>query len=196
MEKCCLEESSRGKEAEHELQAGRNVVALSGVHGKPSRQAKLRVHNPTAAAIAAAVGITGKDAGLFRAGLRIGDAAGGTLVILQGIGLAAFEGKNEPSLQSIVHAPGVPLDGGGAQVEFDAPAEPFAFYMMGHKFASFTDPRIKTAATIGHTVRVYPVRFFQGKKLENSYLVGFGEASNGDGQDAAFLIENVTPAGD
>lgn len=291
------------------LAPDRSWLALSAVNGKPSRRASLQVHNPTAAAVAVDLGITGKDAGLFRAsaaeksipaggsitltleftapasagrfsaGLQIGDPKGGTSVVLQGIGLAAFEGKNEPPLHSIVQALGIPLDVGGslleldtakevigdsitarnfrpagpgkiritplarfsppgvtpfgivrsgdserveigrladvstavpdahqtlfppladgaAAVEFDAPSQAFAFYMQGHKFNSFSDPRIKTDATIPHTARVWPVGFFQGKMMRNSYLVGFEEASNGDYQDAVLLIENVAPAGD
>jgi hypothetical protein len=35
------------------------------------------------------------------------------------------------------------------------------------------------------------VRQFEGKVLQNAYVVGFEEASNGDYQDAVFLIEGV-----
>lgn len=288
------------------LQADRSVVSLSGVHQKPSRKATLVIKNPTDTAISTALAISGSDAkyftaaapekslepgksmtvevefsapsspGRFSAGLQVGDRSSGVFVILQGIGLAAFEGKNEPALQSIVHALGIPLNVGGDELQLDTtkntigqsiasrsfrasgdgkiritplarfsppgevpfgialtggdelteigrladvsdaipdahqslfpplangaafleinpPAKPFAFFMEGHKFTAFTDPEIKTKATIRHTARVYPVQWFGGRQMKNCYLVGFEEASNGDYQDTAFLVENITP---
>lgn len=289
------------------LQVDRDVVSLSGVHQTPSRKAEIVVQNPLNHAISTALSITGRDAscftadatqaaldggksmtlkihftapqapGRFSASLRIGGPTEGVLVLLEGVGLAAFEGKNEPSLQTIVHALGMPLDVGGSDlhldttrdrigesltvpafravdggkiritplarfsptgtvpfgiipagsselrelgqladvsaaipdahqclfpplitggsfVEIDAPSTPFAFYMKGHKFTAFSHSGIKTEATITHTARIYPVRFFAGRPMANSYLIGFEEASNGDYQDSAFLIENVETA--
>ncbi|GAA5132069.1 DUF1080 domain-containing protein [Luteolibacter yonseiensis] len=289
------------------LAADRGVVSMSAVKGQKTRKATLTVKNPSGGPLAADISVVGKDAALFKAtatgatipaggstvvtvefsgtdtpgrfsaGLQIGSKEEGAFVILQGIGLAAFEGKNEPPLQSIVHALGIPLDvgggkleldskkdtigqsvavpafqaagagkirvtplarfsppedtpfgivlsggselselgklsdssaeipdahqtlfpplvGGAGSVEFDAPSKPFAFYMKGHKFDSFSDPAIPTKAEIPHTARVYPVRNYQGRKMENAWLVGFEEASNGDYQDALFLIENAAPA--
>lgn len=288
------------------LQADRTVVSLSAVNGQKARNATLIVRNSSAAPIETNLTITGSGShrfkataadpvippngstavtveftpsrtyGRFSAGLQIGGKDDGAFVILQGLSLAAFEGKNEPALQSIVHALGIPLDvggtkleldtkqavigqsaaipafrasgkekiritplarfspkgvtpfgialsggtellekgrladvsedipdahqtlfppldGGAAFIEFDAPDKPFAFYMKGHKFESFTDPSIKTTAGIPHTGRIYPVTFFQGREMKNSWLVGFEEAANGDYQDALFLIENAVP---
>jgi hypothetical protein len=288
------------------LSADRNVVSLSGVRGNPTRKQVVNVRNPTDAEIPADIVISGKDAGLFKvtaarnsisaggllavtvefqppatpgrfsAGLQIGNRTEGTFLLLQGIGLAAFEGKNEPPLQSIVHALGIPLSVGGhklaldteattigqstaafsfkaagegkiritplarfspkgevpfgvvesgseelreigrladvsaaipdahqtlfpplaggvAHVEFDAPEKPFALFMKGHVYVSFTDPRIKTSATIAHTGRVFPVEMFQGRKMKNAWLIGFEEATNGDYQDGLFILENVRP---
>jgi len=76
----------------------------------------------------------------------------------------------------------------------EAPRLPFSLYFEGHKQLSCTDNSIPTTAKIKHTARVYPVTSFQGRKLEDAYLVGFEEASNGDYQDALFLIENVVIA--
>ncbi|MES2921062.1 MAG: family 16 glycoside hydrolase [Verrucomicrobiota bacterium] len=288
------------------LKADRSIVSLSAVKGQKTRTAEVIVRNPSTASIPAGLEITGKDAGAFKAtiahpaippggsttvtvefiapgspgrfsaGLQIGGKPNGAFVLLQGIGLAAFEGKNEPALQSIVHALGIPLEVGGTKleldtknevigqsvaipafraadggkirvtplarfspkgvtpfgivlsgeselleegrladstdaipdahqslfppleggasfVEFDAPGKPFAFYMKGPKFDSFSDPAIKTTAGISHTGRIYPVKFFQGREMKNSWLVGFEEAANGDYQDGLFLIENVAP---
>ncbi len=82
--------------------------------------------------------------------------------------------------------------GGDVAVEIDAPAEPFAFYMNGHQYVSFTDQALNSGAPIAHTGRIYPVKAFQGVAKENAYLIAFEEAKNGDYQDAVFLIENVT----
>lgn len=84
------------------------------------------------------------------------------------------------------------MNGGIYAIEKEAPKEPFAFYMKGHMYVSFTDIALASKAPIKHTARVYPVKKFQGRDLENSYLVGFEEAKNGDYQDAVFLLENVT----
>lgn len=289
------------------LKADRSTVALSAVKGQKTRKAEVIVRNPSKGEIPADLAITGKDAALFKtsatekvipaggsisvtveflapdsprrysAGLQIGTKTEGTFVILQGIGLAAFEGKNEPTLQGIVRALGIPLEVGGGQleldtkedvigeskaipafraagtekiritplarfspqgvtpfgivlsgesglvekgrladvseaipdahqclfpplegdskfVEFKAPEKPFAFYMKGHQYTSFSDPAIKTTAGIPHTGRIYPVSFFEGRPMKDAWLVGFEEAANGDYQDALFLIENVIPA--
>lgn len=84
------------------------------------------------------------------------------------------------------------IEGVGGTLEKPAPDLPFAFYMEGHKYVSFTDASLKSAAPIPHTARVFPVKTFQGRAMESAYLIGFEEASNGDYQDAVFLIENVT----
>ncbi len=296
------------RELDKPLQADHSQLSLSGVTGQPTREALVTVTNPTTRAIPATLEITGRDAANFTAtlsdatipaggsatatveftppdqpgrasaGLRIGSKEEGTFIVLQGIGLAAFEGKNEPPLQSLVHALGIPLDVGGSKLELDtrmeeigqsqrisnfraaadgkiritpmarfspvgavpfgivaageselkeigqladvsdqvpdahqtlfppladggsslefaAPATPFALFMKGHKYISFTNPEIPTTAPIPHTARVYPVKFLQGREMENAWLVGFEEASNGDYQDVVFLIENVVPTG-
>ncbi|QJE95020.1 family 16 glycoside hydrolase [Luteolibacter luteus] len=293
------------KELDEPLRPEKTLLSLSAVKDKPARSAMLTVKNPLDRSLPSSLSITGKDAGAFSAsssvaelapgatmeievhfrpihgagrysaGLRIGTPESGAFVILQGIGLAAFEGKNEPSLQSIVHALGIPLDVGGSKleldtkadklgdgvaipyfkkagegkvkitpvarfsppgitpigivakgstdlievakladssaiadahqrlmppldggksfVEFDPAPEAFAIYMKAHQYTSFTDPKLPTEAKIPHTARVFPVTNFQGREMKNAWLVGFEEAANGDYQDAAFLIENVTP---
>ncbi|MCP5538252.1 MAG: hypothetical protein H7A51_18720 [Akkermansiaceae bacterium] len=82
--------------------------------------------------------------------------------------------------------------GAGKTLLFNAPAGAFNLYFQGHKQLSCTDTSVPTTAKIKHTARIYPVTSYQGKALENAYLVGFEEASNGDYQDALFLIENVS----
>lgn len=211
----------------------------------------------------------------FSAGLQIGTPADGAFVVLQGIGQPKFEGSNEPTLEEIVRALGVPINVGGAElsldtkqptigdsqdikfftnaeqglvkitpvaryspkglqpfglqtgenritlgtlsesteqrpdahqclfppitsgqglVEFDAPEQPFSLFLDGPHHLCSTDPAQAKDASIPFTARCYPITHFQGKPVNNAYLVGFEEASNGDYQDALFLVENVKPA--
>lgn len=44
---------------------------------------------------------------------------------------------------------------------------------------------------IKHAVRVFPLRDSEGESIQNSYLVCFEEAKNGDYQDYVFLLKNV-----
>ncbi|MES2437752.1 MAG: DUF1080 domain-containing protein [Verrucomicrobiota bacterium] len=297
----------RIRELGEPLKPDRATVTLSAVKGRKARKTDVVVRNPSDEEIPAGLVITGRDEGLFKAsaaektvpaggaitvtvefltpdsprrcsaGLQIGSKTEGAFIVLQGIGLTEFEGKNEPTLQGIVRALGIPLDVGGGQleldtkkdvigqsraipsfraagsgkvritplarfspkgvapfgivlsgeeelqekgrladvsetipdahqsifppleggadfVEFEAPDQPFAFYMQGHRFVSFSDPAIKTSAGIPHTGRIYPVTFFQGREMKNAWLVGFEEAANGDYQDALFLMENAVHA--
>lgn len=295
------------RELEEPLRADRTLASLSAVADKQARGQTVVVSNPLNHPLPVDLSISGADAGAFTAragkmvlapgekmdvqlsfkptrgagrysaGLRIGTPESGAFVVLQGIGLAAFEGKNEPALQSVVHALGIPLDVGGTKLELDTSADsigagvaaprgfvtvdeskkvritpvarfsppgatpfgisladrpdmeagkladssqvvdahqclmpplegaapfveftlngaPFQFWMKGPKYRSSTGTEPAEGSTIKHTARVYPVSDFQGRVMENAWLVGFEEAANGDYQDAVFLIENVKPA--
>lgn len=293
---CCLLALARAES----LVVETPMISLSAVKGKASISMPLKVRNPGKTTLPLSGERRGRDGAAFRVeGLGDVVAAGqtkdlqvhlepirgkdlyeaglvidGTIVPLRGIGLDAFEGKNEPPLDRIVKALGIPLDVGGMKLEldvkpeavgegvavkrfkgipgtkaritplarfsppgetpfgwvvkegepkeigvlgdssqradnhqclfpslkgnatsisFDAPTEAFAIYMKGHLYTAFTDPSLPTQAKIPHTIRVYPVGEFQGKKMENCYLIGCEEASNGDYQDAVFLLENITP---
>lgn len=72
----------------------------------------------------------------------------------------------------------------------DAPKR-FGLFLEAHKYTSLTFPGKSVGAPIKHTARIYPVEKLGGKALQNAYIVGFEEASNGDYQDAVFLIEGV-----
>lgn len=83
-----------------------------------------------------------------------------------------------------------PTVGGEAVIRLAAPEKPFAFFAKpGARLC--TDPGAATEAKVKHTARVWPISFFQGRVVENAYLVGFEEAANGDYQDALFLVQNV-----
>ncbi len=141
------------KELDEPLRADKRHLSLSAVKDKPARSGTITVRNPLDRPLPAGISITGSDAGAFSAsadkmtlgagesmevtvnfrpvrgadrysaGLRIGTPESGAFILLQGIGLAAFEGKNEPPLQDIVHALGIPLDAGGKKLELDTKAD-------------------------------------------------------------------------
>jgi hypothetical protein len=141
------------RELEEPLRPDKTLLSLSAVKDKPARSGTIVVKNPLEHSLSADLSITGKDAGAFSAmaskmelapgesmevsvnfkpvrgadrysaGLRIGTPESGTFVILQGIGLAAFEGKNEPPLQEIVRALGIPLNVGDTKLELDSKAD-------------------------------------------------------------------------
>jgi hypothetical protein len=213
----------------------------------------------------------------YSAGLQVGPPDLGTFVVLQGVSLAALEGSNEPPLQRITDAVGIPLNVGGSSLHLDTktstigsgvpataliraseapvrvtpiarfspPGEiPLRWHLRGdatrqliatladsaersdaHQclFPPWTqggavalfdpgsapfslvaetthgaiplDPK-HTTTKVAHPARVFPVHNFRGAPVTDAVLVGFEEATNGDYQDAVFLIENVRPATD
>ena len=46
---------------------------------------------------------------------------------------------------------------------------------------------------VTHRTRIYPMADREGNPIENSYLIAFEDASNGDYQDYMFVIDNVLP---
>ena len=84
-----------------------------------------------------------------------------------------------------------PLSDGQSVVTLAEPPEQFGLFLKAHKYTSLTFPGRSEGAKIEHTARIYPVKSFQGKAVKDAYVVGFEEASNGDYQDAVFLIEGV-----
>ncbi|MBC8126261.1 MAG: DUF1080 domain-containing protein [Gloeobacteraceae cyanobacterium ES-bin-144] len=290
------------RELDEPLRVDKTLLSLSAVKDQPIRNGTITVKNPLDRPVSANLSIIGKDKDAFSAyapvmslgagestqvtvsfrppskasrcsaGLRIGTQEEGAFVVLQGIGLTAFEGENEPPLQTIVNALGIPLNVGGVELKLDTKAatigdglavsyfqkagngkvhitplarfsppgeislgivakgkttlieigkladsgvvadahqclfppadiadyepaaESFAFYLKAHHYTSFTDPALPTEANIPHTARIFPVSHFGGRVCDHAFLVCFEEASNGDYQDAVFLIENIKPA--
>lgn len=72
-----------------------------------------------------------------------------------------------------------------------APEGTFGLYLAGPHYTSATNVGYDQKAKVTHTARVWPVGSLQNTRVENAYLVGFEEASNGDYQDALFLVEGV-----
>ena len=78
---------------------------------------------------------------------------------------------------------------------FTAPTGSFGLFVESKSFNRFNYTQDELNIGVAHRVRTYPVRNRQGQLLENSYLVCFEDASNGDYQDYVFLLTNVRPAG-
>ncbi|MBM1107180.1 DUF1080 domain-containing protein [Aurantibacter crassamenti] len=79
---------------------------------------------------------------------------------------------------------------------FDPKDETFGFYVVSHTHNSFSEDQwnmINFPDRAAHSVRIYPVKTKEGQLKENSYLVCYEEASNGDYQDYVFLVENIKP---
>ncbi len=208
----------------------------------------------------------------YSAGLQVGPPDLGTFVVLQGISLAAPEGNNEPPLQRIIDALGIPLDVGGSDLHLDTKAPaigtgiavtalvratdgpvritpiarfsppgeiPLRWHASGdatrHPIATLAgsakksdahqclfppwtegtstatfdpgkipfslvaetghgaiplDPK-HSATKVTHPARVFPIHTFLGAPVTDAMIIGFEEATNGDYQDALFLLENV-----
>ena len=76
---------------------------------------------------------------------------------------------------------------------FDPGAAPFGVYGQAGGSTQYSLDGLNTGA-ITHALRVYPLRDRAGTPIPNSYLIGLEEASNGDYQDALFVLSNVRPA--
>lgn len=168
------------RELDEPAAADRRLASFSAVSGQKARGQVVTIANPRDTELATETKIIGADADAFRivgspaslaagakgtwkiefhpnrgagrysAGLQVGDVADGAFVVLQGVALDAFEGKNEPPLQRVVHALGIPLDVGGGKLELDTKAAKIG---GGAEVARFT-------AASGAKVRVTPVARF------------------------------------
>lgn len=163
-------------ELDEPLSTNKTLLSLSAVEDKPVRQGTITATNPLDHPLSTSLSITGKDAdafstttnsmslgggksaevtvhfkpvrgaGRYSAGLRIGTPDQGTFVLLQGIGLEAFEGKNEPALQEIVHALGIPLKVGGTKLELDTKADVIGDGVAVPYFAKAENGKLKITA--------------------------------------------------
>ena len=84
------------------------------------------------------------------------------------------------------------LDSGG--YEFNPRQEAFGIYIYSRTFDRYNHTEDERNDEVPHRSRIYPVRDRQGQLVENTYLVTFEEADNGDYQDYVFRISNVRPA--
>ncbi|WP_439481413.1 PKD domain-containing protein [Cyclobacterium plantarum] len=77
---------------------------------------------------------------------------------------------------------------------FDPQGAVFGVYVTSNVFGrtNYTEDDINTEG-VARRVRTYPVKDREGNLVENSYLITFEDASNGDYQDYMFVIDNVIP---
>lgn len=78
---------------------------------------------------------------------------------------------------------------------FDPQGATFGFFVESKSFNRFNYTEDALNTGVAHRTRVYPVRDRQGFIVDNSYLVCFEDATNGDYQDYVFVVTNVKPAG-
>ena len=104
------------------------------------------------------------------------------------LGVLAETTKERPDAHQTLRPPLVEKK---TTVTLAKPPERFGLFLKGAKYTSLTFPGQSEGAPIEHTARIYSVKMFQGKPVENAYVVAFEEAANGDYQDAVFLIEGV-----
>ncbi len=200
----------RIRELPEPLRADRTLASVSAVRDQPARPARIEVKNPRDEAAAVNAEIIGKDADAFElvaapesigagesaayevrftptrgadrysAGLRIGDAGSGAFVVLQGVGLAAFEGKNEPPLERIVQALGAPVDVGGSRLELDTRAETIGASLAGGRLRA-ADPAKK--------IRITPVARFSPPGV-TPFGLATGSGSSGKLHEAGKLADS------
>ncbi|WP_114752532.1 PKD domain-containing protein [Pleomorphovibrio marinus] len=77
---------------------------------------------------------------------------------------------------------------------FDPQNGIFGIYVKSETFnrVNYTQDSLNTGG-VARRVRTYPMKDRQGNLIENSYLVNFEDATNGDYQDYMFIIDNVIP---
>ncbi|WP_317045517.1 PKD domain-containing protein, partial [Algoriphagus antarcticus] len=77
---------------------------------------------------------------------------------------------------------------------FDPSGAIFGLYVDSNTFnrTNYTEDGINTGG-VARRARTYPMRDRAGNLIENSFLVAFEDASNGDYQDYMFVIDNVIP---
>ncbi|WP_157243457.1 PKD domain-containing protein, partial [Algoriphagus resistens] len=83
---------------------------------------------------------------------------------------------------------------------FDPGSAIFGIYVTSNSFqrSNYTEDALNltsggTGGVVARRVRTYPMKDRAGNLIENSYLVSFEDASNGDYQDYMFIIDNVIP---
>ncbi|WP_172675964.1 PKD domain-containing protein, partial [Croceitalea dokdonensis] len=77
---------------------------------------------------------------------------------------------------------------------FDPQGAVFGLYTDSNAFnrINYTQDAINTGG-VAHRTRIYPNKDRDGNVIENSYLVTFEDATNGDYQDYMFVLTGVTP---
>ncbi|MGB6150466.1 MAG: malectin domain-containing carbohydrate-binding protein [Pricia sp.] len=77
------------------------------------------------------------------------------------------------------------------ETSFDPQGAVFGFYVESQSFGRFNYTEDAVNTGVPHRTRIYPMANRQGNAIENSYLIVFEDATNGDYQDYMFIIDNV-----
>ena len=81
-------------------------------------------------------------------------------------------------------------------VSFDPGPGAFGVFLPANGYAAqttFTQDELNTGAT-KHAARIYPLKDADGAVVAHAYLLAFELGTNGDYQDAVFVLHNVQPA--
>lgn len=113
-----------------------------------------------------------------------------TEIELKSIGTLALESVNDYQHNTLY--PRV-VSGG---TKFDPKNEVFGLFTSSPTHIAYSEDKINKKmepSHVAHATRIYPARDRQGNIIENTYLICFEEATNGDYQDYVFLLSNVIP---
>ncbi|MDM9632817.1 PKD domain-containing protein, partial [Robiginitalea aurantiaca] len=106
-------------------------------------------------------------------------------IVLNEVGILSDGIANAQTLFPPVNDPGV--------TSFDPLGAVFGIYVESNIFnrVNYTEDALNTG--IAHRTRIYPNRDREGNPIENSYLIAFEDAENGDYQDYVFVLDNAAP---
>jgi hypothetical protein len=79
---------------------------------------------------------------------------------------------------------------------FDPGNQPFGFYATGPSHSAYSEDvwnMLLFPANAVRATRIYPLKDNSGKLINNTYLLCFEEAKNGDYNDYVFLVKNIKP---
>ena len=79
---------------------------------------------------------------------------------------------------------------------FDPGKNVFGFYATGPTHSAYSEDvwnMLYFPANVVHATRIYPIKSKTGKLVNNTYLLCFEEATNGDYNDYVFIVRNIVP---
>jgi hypothetical protein len=79
---------------------------------------------------------------------------------------------------------------------FDPGNKSFGFYTEGPTHTAYSEDvwnMLLYPENAVHATRIYPLKDKEGKPINNTYLLCFEEAKNGDYNDYVFVVKNITP---
>ncbi len=152
----------------------------------------VRVLEPGASAEVGVAFIPDGPKGRYSAGMQIGPQDLGAFVVLQGVALEKLEGENEPPLQSIVDACGIPLDVGGSALRLDRKAKTIGDSVSISRFQKAGDGEVRlTPVARFSPPGIYPVRWVSENGEPHPIAAMSGSADVRDAHQRTFpKLEN------